>query len=139
MVCNFVRSQVVATPRVPSTNRLRRARPAGLLAMTFIVLLAAPLKPLAGADFIRGDATADGTLNISDAIFTLSYLVLGGAPPPCMDGADIDDNGAVNIVDPVQLLHFLFAGFAMPAPPFPNCGNDPTMDVLDCASHAFCP
>ena len=43
--------------------------------------------------FLRGDATADGNLNLTDAVFTLNHLFLGGPAPDCADAADADDNG----------------------------------------------
>jgi Big-like domain-containing protein/Calx-beta domain-containing protein len=33
--------------------------------------------------FIRGDSNCDGTVDISDGVFTLSFLYLGGDPPCC--------------------------------------------------------
>jgi hypothetical protein len=83
--------------------------------------------------FRRGDATFDGTLDISDAIFVLAYLFLGGEAPRCEDGADIDDDGAHLITDAVYLLGHLFLGGEAPPPPFAAPGPDPTEDALDCA------
>ena len=33
----------------------------------------------------RGDANADGNIDIADAVFTLTYLLGTGSPPSCMD------------------------------------------------------
>lgn len=88
------------------------------------VLLVAPLllgiwhiPPACGASFVRGDANADGKINITDAIFVLNFLFLGGATPRCLDAADADDKSerAVNITDAIYLLNFLFLGG--PSPP----------------------
>lgn len=81
--------------------------------------------------FIRGDSDADGEINITDGIFTLNYLFLGGKAPPCPDSADSDDNGALEITDPILTLGFLFLGTKPPAAPGPyRCGPDVNPDLL---------
>ena len=48
--------------------------------------------------------------------------------------ADANDDGTVNISDPIGLLNFLFASGAAPAAPYPTAGTDPALppDDLDC-------
>lgn len=82
--------------------------------------------------FLRGDTNGDGTIDISDALKTLSYLFLGGERPPCLDAADIFDSGRVEITSPIATLRFLFASGPPPANPFPNPGLDSTGDGLPC-------
>lgn len=43
----------------------------------------------------------------------------------CMEAADVNDDGAVQIDDAVLLLHTLFIGGTEPAAPFPYPGSDP--------------
>lgn len=82
--------------------------------------------------FLRGDANNDASVDIVDAVQTLSYLFAGGALA-CLDSADINDDGAVQINDPVMLLTYLFQNGPAPAIPFPLLGTDPTIDPLgDC-------
>ena len=81
--------------------------------------------------FIRGDANADLALDISDAVAALGYLFLGAAAP-CRDALDSDDNGSIDISDPIFLLSFVFQGGPEPPPPFPGPGTDPTLDEQDC-------
>jgi hypothetical protein len=78
--------------------------------------------------FIRGDADGSGVINITDGIFILNFLFIGGDEPPCRDAADADDSSAVNITDGIVVLNFLFLGGAQPEPPYPACGVDPTDD-----------
>ncbi|MBI4603001.1 MAG: hypothetical protein HY721_13670, partial [Planctomycetes bacterium] len=52
--------------------------------------------------------------------------------------ADADDDGQLLITDPIALLGHLFLGSASVAPPYPDCGADPTDDGLGCARPA-CP
>jgi len=91
------------------------------------------------ARFRRGDANADGAVDITDAIATLGVLFLGGGAVPCSDAADSNDDGALDISDPVSTLSNLFTGGApIPAPGPVSCGADPTADALDCAPHTSC-
>ena len=90
-----------------------------------------------GGRFNRGDADASGTVNITDAIFLLNFLFLGGQGPACADSGDVDDSGTINITDGINLLNFLFLGGNPPSAPSGECGGDPTADDLTCdESHA---
>ena len=62
----------------------------------------------------------------------------GQAGPTCLDAADADDSGALDISDPVYLLGFLFLGTSAPAEPLRACGPDPTPDGLKCAVFRPC-
>jgi hypothetical protein len=46
----------------------------------------------------------------------------------------VNDSGAVDIADTVYFLGGLFSNGPLPLAPFPNCGEDPTADLLGCAS-----
>ena len=94
--------------------------------------------------FNRGDANNDTDVDISDPLFIMGWLFLGGTEPPCLDAADANDNSDIDISDGVFLLIFLFSGG--PAPPAPffgqdpsegQCGTDPTIDLLGCLSFAL--
>lgn len=84
------------------------------------------------APFTRAHANADSVLDISDAIFTLSYLYTGGPDPDCLDAADANDDGAVDTSDGIYTLRFLYSGGPPPPAPFPAAGQDPTADALAC-------
>lgn len=88
------------------------------------------------APFARGDFNDDGAVNIDDPIRILDYLFAANDAPRCLDAGDPDDDGAVDITDPVYLLNFLFFAAAAPVAPFPDCGEDPTSDRLECLSGA---
>ena len=95
--------------------------------------------------FHRGDPNSDGRLDISDAVFVLDFLFLGGRVPGCVESADANNDARVNITDAVLLLGFLFQGAGGPAPPGgPNvpCGSDPDPiggpGDLGCASYESC-
>lgn len=90
-------------------------------------------------EFIRGDASWDGSLDISDAILTLT--VLFGCTPicSCPDVLDVNDDSSTDISDPVYTLIYLFSSGSPPPSPFPGCGPDPTIDSLECLNQLPCP
>ena len=91
-----------------------------------------------GADFIRGDTDSSGTVEISDAIFTLQWLFTGGAEPGCLSAADADDNSSVELSDAIYTLGYLFLGGAALPAPYPECGEDPTPGRLSCQGSSAC-
>jgi len=84
-----------------------------------------------GAKFIRGDVNLDGRIQLSDAVLVLHYL-FGRTTLPCLDAADYDDNGKLQITDPIGILLWLFSGGKPPVPPRGEPGPDPTPDNLTC-------
>ena len=83
----------------------------------------------------RTDCNNDGHVrNIADAIMSLGHLFRGQPPPPCQAACDMNDDGGLDISDPIFLLNFLFLGGRFPPPPHPGCGLDPTPDPLSCES-----
>jgi len=85
--------------------------------------------------FRRGDTNADGSVNIADAIATLSFLFAGGPAPVCPDAADGNDDGSLNIADAISTLSYLFGGGTMPDPGASTCGSDPTDDTLEACAY----
>jgi len=66
---------------------------------------------------------------------TLGFLFLGNATLPCEDGADTNDDGQLDLSDPVLWLQHRVLGEGSIPPPgtvFP--WFDPTEDPLGCAS-----
>ncbi len=88
--------------------------------------------------FIRGDANADGELDVCDAVKIL-LICFAGHPSPCLDAADEDDSGAVDITDAIHNLSYLFKGGSPPPFPFPDCGADTSEDALGCEVYQSCP
>ncbi len=89
----------------------------------------------ASLSFDRGDANADGSRNLADALLILSY-VGGDGSLGCLDAADTNDDGSVNIADAIYFLNYLFNGG--PDTPGPTCGQDPTADFLGCSTGTPC-
>jgi len=76
-------------------------------------------------------------------VFSLHEFVTNGGPAPaCADAGDANDDGKLDIGDPIYTLNALFADGPDIRPPsgaIPDaCGFDPTDDALDCASYPAC-
>ena len=106
--------------------------------MSLSFLLCLGTAHLRAQTFLRGDATPDGELNLTDALSILGCQFLGAKCPDCMKAADTNDSGEVSLTDGIFLLQYLFGGEAAPPAPFPNCGKDPTPDGLACVSPRAC-
>ena len=88
--------------------------------------------------FVRGDATADGVLNIADPINLLDYL-FGLNDTECEQSLDANDDLGIDIADAIYLLGHLFAGGPPPSAPYPLCGTGSSSpSALPCATTA-CP
>ncbi|MEM7233565.1 MAG: hypothetical protein AAF517_15420 [Planctomycetota bacterium] len=85
--------------------------------------------------FLRGDANADGTRNLSDAVAVFQFLFLAGDEPPCFKAADANDDDELNITDGVAILTHLFRGRRLPEPST-ACGTD--RDRLSCLEFPTC-
>jgi hypothetical protein len=96
----------------------------------------------AGVLFHRGDANADGSINITDGIFVLNFLFLGGPTPTCAEAANPNNDDAINITDGIYILNFLFLGGPAPTSPGPTdlpCGPDPAAGIdLGCDAYERC-
>ena len=88
--------------------------------------------------FRRGDVSADGRLNIADAIQLLFETFGLRSDLLCVRSGDVNDNGALELADAVYLLNFLFRRGDAPPSPFPICGVDATEDQLTCAAFPVC-
>ena len=88
--------------------------------------------------FKRGDANSDDRADLSDGIFLLNHLFLGGPGSTCLKAADSNDSGVLDLTDSIYLLNHLFIGGPPPPPPFSECGTDGSDDDLGCDSFPPC-
>ncbi|MEM7261540.1 MAG: dockerin type I repeat-containing protein, partial [Planctomycetota bacterium] len=112
-----------------------------LLATMLLVPNRAP-----ASEFVRGDANNDGLVTPADAHFILQHFYwsltetffLRDTDPPdlCWKAADVDDDGLIEPGDAYRLLEYLMTDRAPPTNPFPNAGEDPTLDAISCESKA---
>lgn len=103
------------------------------------ILIGATLKLTREPAFRRGDVNGDGSMDITDAVATLSYLFQGQGTAGCEDAADANDDGALDISDPIAALSHLFLGGPPLPAPAAECGHDPTEDQLSCREYPACP
>ena len=96
-----------------------------------------------GPGFNRGDPDDTSAVQLTDGIFILNFLFIGGGAPACFDSADADNNGAVQLTDGIYILNFLVLGGAAPVDPGTSatpCGPDPAEPeaTLGCESYSSC-
>ena len=66
---------------------------------------------------MAGDANADLSVNIADAVFVINYIFKGGPAPTCHDEGDADFDCSLSLADAVYLINYIFkSGQA------PQCG-----------------
>jgi hypothetical protein len=105
-----------------------------LVGGTFEVL---PPQPIM---FRRGFVNGDLRIDISDAIFLLSWLFAGSTAPTCMAAANANGQGKVDLSDAIWLLSWIFTGGPRPPDPFSSCGEAPAgASPLSCFSQPVCP
>lgn len=73
--------------------------------------------------FRRADCNADGSTDLSDAVFGLMRLFSGGSEPPCVEACNANGDGDLNVTDSIHILLYLFRGGTSPSYPFPSCGE----------------
>jgi uncharacterized protein (TIGR02145 family) len=83
-----------------------------------VVIAFAILTVTASANpYVCGDADGNGIVNISDAVYLISYIFGGGPEPSPLLAGDADGNEIVNISDAVYLISYIFGGGPAPACP----------------------
>ena len=61
-------------------------------------------------DFVSGDPTSDGLVNILDVLYLITFVYQQGPLPDPYSSGDANANGIVNLMDIVYLLAFLYQG-----------------------------
>ncbi|MBI4584329.1 MAG: hypothetical protein HY717_09940, partial [Planctomycetes bacterium] len=90
--------------------------------------------------FIRGDANASGfPPDLSDAIYILIWLFIGGVDITCLNAANANAELDIDISDPIFLLRYLFLGDLPPPAPYLSCGLEVgTSGGWGCRSYEPC-
>lgn len=96
--------------------------------VSFLVVLLAPSTNAGPMPIGNGDVNGDGSINIGDPVYLLSFLFSGGPPPVAIAGGNpcICEDGEFRIVDPLGGPARLFFG------PTDDCslGIDPALPGL---------
>jgi|GEM_PF-6671912 len=83
-----------------------------------------------------GDANSEGTVNISDAVFILSYIFAGGSAPipspSCVpyNMGDVDTCGSVNVADAAYLDNYIFFHGSPPCQRSATCYQSSSADRI---------
>jgi hypothetical protein len=64
--------------------------------------------------YVCGDASGDGTVDISDAVYLISYIFSGGSAPAPLLAGDANCDLTVDISDAVYLISYIFSGGPAP-------------------------
>jgi hypothetical protein len=64
--------------------------------------------------YICGDADANGAVDISDPIFLVAYIFMGGPAPNPLGRGNADCSGGIDISDVVYLIAYIFSGGPVP-------------------------
>lgn len=72
-----------------------------------------------------GDANNDGSVSVTDAVYVINYIFVGGAPPQPYAMGDVNCDQSVNISDAVLIINYIFVSGK------PPCDLDADM-VPDC-------
>jgi hypothetical protein len=76
-----------------------------------------------------GDANADASVNVSDAVYIINYVFITGSPEPLPVKAcgDANSDASVNVSDAVYIINYVFI-IGSPAPGDCNLGSWPGGD-----------
>ena len=65
---------------------------------------------------LPGDVNNDGSVDIADLTYKVTYLFAGGPPPPCWEEMDDNGDGEIDILDLTYEINFFFLGGPPPVP-----------------------
>jgi aminopeptidase N len=63
-----------------------------------------------GGPEMAGDCNNDGDINVSDAVYIINYVFVGGPPPNPMAAGDVNCDTDVNVSDAVYIINYVFTG-----------------------------
>jgi hypothetical protein len=61
-------------------------------------------------EYICGDANSDETVNVSDAVYIINYVFVGGDPPDPIESGDCNCDSTCNVSDAVWIINYVFVG-----------------------------
>jgi hypothetical protein len=73
--------------------------------------------------YICGDANGDGIVNVSDAVYIINYVFVGGPVPDPYASGDANCDDVVNVSDAVWIINYVFVGGNIPCDTVPTTPN----------------
>lgn len=70
-----------------------------------------------GAPWTCGDATSDGAVDVSDAVYVINFAFGGGPEPVPLESGDANCDSSVDISDAVFIITYAFGGGNPPCDP----------------------
>ncbi len=90
------------------------------------------LDPALGPLFLRGDADANGRIELLLDAYAIMQAASAGEEPPCADAADVNNSGVVTGIDTFYLFSHRVFGTSIDAPGSEECGFDPEAGDAGC-------
>lgn len=63
-----------------------------------------------GLPYVCGNANGDASVNVSDAVYIINYVFVGGTAPDPLEAANANCDSSVNVSDAVYIINFVFVG-----------------------------
>jgi len=60
--------------------------------------------------YTTGDANEDSLINVSDAVYIINYVFVGGTPPDPLEAGDANCDETLNVSDAVWIINYVFLG-----------------------------
>jgi hypothetical protein len=67
-----------------------------------------------GPTYVCGDADGNELVNISDAIYLIDYIFVGGPAPDPYESGDVNCDATVNVTDATYIIAYIFGGGPAP-------------------------
>lgn len=65
---------------------------------------------LSSPPVLCGDANNDSSINVSDAVYLINYVFVGGSPPNPYEAGNPNCDESVNVSDAVWIINYVFVG-----------------------------
>jgi hypothetical protein len=65
-------------------------------------------------EYLCGDANGDGGVNVSDAVYIINFVFIGGAAPNPLASGNANCDTGVNVSDAVYIINYVFVGGTFP-------------------------